>query len=88
MAEPWKFDFNPQEQTFTFDNGHVAFEVATNIETLAPPLPEPVIVESVALTTPGSDVVLGISDVVVPPPVVEHLESHFTPPPPDLLLHI
>jgi hypothetical protein len=65
MAEPWKFDFNPQEQTFTFDNGHVAFEVATNIETLAPPLPEPVIVESVALTTPGSDVVLGISDVVV-----------------------
>jgi hypothetical protein len=80
--EPWTFSRN--EQTFTFDNGQVKFDVTTNIDT---PLPvEPVIVESVALTTPGSDVVLGIHDLLVPPPVVEHLESHFTPP--DLLLHI
>jgi hypothetical protein len=31
---------------------------------------------------------LGITNVEVPLPVVEHLASHFQPPPPDLLLHI
>jgi hypothetical protein len=82
--EPWTF--NPTEPIFTFSNGHVTFEVATNIETPPPPLPEPVIVESVALTTPGTPVELGISDLVVPPPVVEHVAPHFLPP--DLLLHI
>jgi hypothetical protein len=86
MAEPWTFDVNPP--TFTFENGQVTFEVVTNIETLAPPLPEPVIVESVHLETPGTPVDLGISGVAVPLPVVEHLESHFLPSSPDLLLHI
>jgi hypothetical protein len=81
MAEPWTFSRN--EQTFTFDNGHVTFEAKTNIVSLPPS--EPVTVESVTLTTPHNDVDLGITNVEVPLPVVEHLASHF--PPPDLLLH-
>jgi hypothetical protein len=77
MAEPWTFSFNATEQTFTFNNGHVAFEVATNIETLQPPLPEPVIVESVSLANHHeTSLELGVHDLVVPPPVVEHLASH------------
>jgi hypothetical protein len=86
MAEPWTFSFNATEQTFTFDNGHVAFEVKTDTVPLPPAPPEPVTVESVSLTTPHHDVDLGITNVEVPLPVVEHLASHFFPP--DLLLHI
>jgi hypothetical protein len=84
MAEPWTFSRN--EQTFTFDNGHVTFEAKTNIVSLPPS--EPVTVESVSLTNHHDTFELGVHDLVVPPPVVEHLASHFPPPPPDLLLHI
>jgi hypothetical protein len=72
MAEPWTFSRN--EQTFTFDNGHVTFEAKTNVSL---PPSEPVTVESVTLTTPHHDVDLGITNVEVPLPVVEHLAPHF-----------
>jgi hypothetical protein len=77
MAEPWTFKFEPQEQVFTFSNGHVQFAVDTQFET--PPVPpESVTVESVTLTTPqGTDIDLGITNVEVPPPVIEHVASHF-----------
>ena len=79
MAEPWTFSFEPPDE-FTFSNGHVTFEVATTIE---PPLPAPpasVTVESVSLTNPHHNttpVDLGITNVEVPSPVIEHLASHF-----------
>jgi hypothetical protein len=74
MAEPWTFSRN--EGTFTFDNGHVAFEVKTDIGSFPPA--EPVTVESVSLTNHHeTSLELGVHDLVVPPPVVEHLASHF-----------
>jgi hypothetical protein len=77
MAEPWTFNFNPTEQTFTFNNEHVTFEAKKNIDSLPPS--EPVTVESVTLTIPHDDtfVDLGITKVEVPPPVIEHLLGHF-----------
>ena len=79
MAEPWTFDFDPLEQTFTFSNGHVTFELATALEPPPPELPESVTVESVSLTNPHdtTHVDLGITNVEVPSPVIGHLASHF-----------
>ena len=84
MAEPWTFDFNLTEQTFKFDNTQVAFEVKTNIDSLPPS--EPVTVESVTLHNHHGDVDLGITNLEVPPPVIEHLSGHFDPGHFDLLL--
>jgi len=77
MAEPWTFNFNPQEQTFTFSNGHVTFEVAPTIEPPPPAPPESVTVDSVNLTNHHDTFALGLHDLVVPPPVVEHVAPHF-----------
>jgi hypothetical protein len=84
MAEPWTFTFQATEQVFTFSNDHVTFAVDTQFEVPTPPaLPESVTVESVTLTTPQETTIdLGIQDVVVPPPVVEHVAPHFS----DLLI--
>jgi hypothetical protein len=79
MAEPWTFNF--QDQTFTFSNGPVTFEVATTIEPPPPAPPESVTVDTVSLTTPHGPVgdagLLGITHVEVPPPVIEHVAPHF-----------
>jgi hypothetical protein len=82
MAEPWTFNFNPQDQTFTFSNEQVTFAVDTLFDPTQLP-PESVTVESVTLTIPHEPtfVELGITSVEVPAPVIEHLSGHF-----DLLL--
>jgi hypothetical protein len=80
MAEPWTFSFDPQEQVFTFSNGHVAFAVDTQFEVPTPPaLPESVTVESVSLTIPhdSTHIDLGITNVEIPTPVIHHVAPHF-----------
>ena len=77
MAEPWTFSFDPDDQVFTFSNGHVKFAVDTQF---APPaLPESVTVESVSLTIPhdSTHIDLGITNVEIPPPVMQHVAPHF-----------
>jgi hypothetical protein len=78
MAEKWTFDFNPP--IFTFSNEQVTFAVETNVDVIPA---EPLTVESVTLTTPqdtthhDNTVDLGITNVEVPLPVIEHLSGHF-----------
>jgi hypothetical protein len=85
MAEPWTFDFNAQDQIFTFSNGQVTFTVDTHFDVPPPPppqlLPESVTVDTVSLTTPHDPVPveLGITQLEVPPPVIEHVAPHFLP---------
>jgi len=79
MAEKWTFNFDAQDQIFTFSNEQVTFAVDTHFD-VPPPfeLPETVTVESVTLTTPHDNTVdLGITGVEVPPPVIEHVSGHF-----------
>jgi hypothetical protein len=77
MAEPWTFSFNLQDQTFTFSNGHVTFVADTTIVPSPPQPPESVTVDSVSLTNHHDTFELGVHDLVVPPPVVEHVAPHF-----------
>jgi hypothetical protein len=66
MAEP---TLNLEGSTFVFLNeGGVRIAATTDIVP-----PESVTVESVKLTNHHGDVDLPITDLVVPPPVVEHL---------------
>jgi hypothetical protein len=77
MAEPWTFSFNLQDRTFTFSNGHVTFVADTTIVPSPPQPPESVTVDSVSLTNHHDTFELGVHDLVVPPPVVEHVAPHF-----------
>jgi hypothetical protein len=77
MAEPWTFDFESTDQIFTFSNNHIT--IAADTFFVVPP---PVTVESVTLENHHGTVELGITNVEVPPPVIEHLSGHFF----DLLL--
>jgi hypothetical protein len=79
MAEPWTFTFEPLEQVFTFSNGHVTFAVNTDFGFPTPPAVPSVTVESVSLTIPHDTTVvdLGITNVEIPAPVVEHVAPHF-----------
>jgi hypothetical protein len=78
MAEKWTFNFDAQDQIFTFSNEQVTFAVDTHFD-----VPPPVTVDSVTLTTPhdtthhDNTVDLGITGVEVPPPVIEHVSGHF-----------
>jgi hypothetical protein len=77
MAEPWIFNvLDPQEQIFTFSNGQVTFTVDTQFDPTQLP-PESVTVQSVKIDTPGHSGDLGITNVEVPPPVIEHISGHF-----------
>ncbi len=74
MANPTTFTFDPVEQTFTFSNGHLTIVADTTIVPPPPAPPETVTVDTVSLTTPHHDTfTLPVHDVVVPPPVVEHV---------------
>jgi hypothetical protein len=77
MANPTSFTFNPVEQTFTFSNEHIAITADTTIVPPPPAPPESVTVDSVTLTfdnpSPHDAFTLPVHDVVVPPPVVEHV---------------
>jgi hypothetical protein len=83
MANPTSFSFDPLEQTFTFSNNHTTIVADTTI--VPPPTlplvpPESVTVEQVTITTPHDHaVILPITDVVVPPPVVDHVFDLFIP---------
>jgi hypothetical protein len=74
MAEPWIF--SSQDQTFTFSNGHVTFVADTTIVP-SPPQPPEVTVDAVSLENHHGTHELGVHDLVVPPPVVEHIAPHF-----------
>jgi hypothetical protein len=75
MANPTTFTFDPVEQTFTFSNGHLTIVADTSFVVPTPPAttPESVTVDTVSLTTPHDTFTLPVHDVVVPPPVVEHV---------------
>jgi hypothetical protein len=79
MAEPWTFNFEATEKggSFTFSNGPVTFVADTTIVPLPPEPPVSVTVDSVSLTNPYDTFELGVHDLVVPPPVVEHVAPHF-----------
>ena len=72
MAEPWTFKFESDEQVFTFANNHITIAVDTSFD-----VPPPVTVESVTLENHHGTVDLGITNVEVPLPVIEHLAGHF-----------
>jgi hypothetical protein len=75
MANPTSLDFTfAPEGTFTFSNGHTTITAQTDI--LPPPAPFPpesVTVEAVTIEASHHTVILPVDDVVVPPPVVEHV---------------
>jgi hypothetical protein len=70
------------EQTFTFSNEHITITADTTIVPPPPALPESVTVDSVTLTFDNPSAhdafTLPVHDVVVPPPVVEHVFNLLT----------
>jgi hypothetical protein len=82
MANPTSFTFDPVAQTFTFTNGHISIVADTTIVPPPPATPpESVTINSVTLTFdnpgPHDSFTLPITNVVVPPPVVDHVFSLF-----------
>jgi hypothetical protein len=74
MAEPWTFNIiDPVQQIFTLSNGQVTFTVDTQFV-----VPPPVTVQSVTLQNHHDTVALGITNVEIPPPVIEHISGHFS----------
>jgi hypothetical protein len=69
MANPTSFTF--ENDQFTFKNGQI--EIVADTQGT---LPGPITVEQVTITTPHDHaVILPITDVVVPPPVLEHVPA-------------
>jgi hypothetical protein len=64
MAQP---TFDHVGDTFIFSNEHLTITAETEFVP-----PASVTVEQVTLTTPHDQFILPVTDVVVPPPVIEH----------------